>query len=383
MYTLAKIGGPGGPTVTPYMVAANEKFLDTHELTFSVDQSYAQILEVGTPILFTWFPDIEFILTSVTMNNNTCDLKALSTESVLKQRPAVPDVRSTEWREAEWPDGWEFGDKLNDAATIPIKDVLEEVWLRSTKWYQESGFNQGPVDMVSTLQHDFNSGVTGNLAYYSVDGSLFETMRELISMSTTRARLRTIRTDSADDYRIRFLTEPCRDRVRSIRIDNFRSEVKSVRTNIDITDQPSIIVRSNEDIVSVSELYSPVRNYVTMDLVESSDFDLSDFELDKTRHNQLVYSPYSDLTNGYTVEFEFHGELDLTGTKPGDTVTIDSNHPRPSWVPEELMISEIVRTYDHLGYREYPLLTTVPAVYGRDNVVTERIKGSIRNYNAN
>ena len=383
MYTLAKIGGPDGPTVTPYMVAANEKFLDTHELTFSVDQSYAQILEVGTPILFTWFPDIEFIITSIGINNNTCDLKCLSTESILKNRPAVPDVRSLEWRDAEWPDGWYFGDELNDVARIPIRDVLDTVWDRSTKWYQESGYNTGPVDLVSQLGYDFSRGITGNLGYYPVDGSLFETIQDLIGMSTTRARLRTARRDSAEDYTIRFYTEPCRDRVRSIRIENFRSEVKNIRTNIEINDRTNLIIRSNEDVVAISELYKPARNYVTMSLVESADFDMGGLELSKSRLNDLVYEPYSTMSEGYTVEFEFHGELDLSGIHPGDTVTIDSNHPRPSWIPEELMISEIVRTFDHLGYREYPLLTTVPAVYGRDNVVTNYIKNNIREFNAN
>ena len=125
------------------------------------------------------------------------------------------------------------------------------------------------------------------------------------------------------------------------------------------------------------------RNYVTMQLVEASDDDYGEGMFQRMRNQELVYDPYSSLTQGYSVEFEFHGALDLSDISPGDTVTTDSNHPRPSWITDELMVTEIVRTKDHLGYREYPLLTSVPASEGRDNASSRSIRNSIRTYNAN
>jgi hypothetical protein len=92
--------------------------------------------------------------------------------------------------------------------------------------------------------------------------------------------------------------------------------------------------------------------------------------------NDLVYTPYRNMVGGYSVEMEFHGNLDLTNIYPGDTIVVNTNHPRPSWVPEELMISEIVRTMDHTGYREYPTLVTPTASFNRDLDTTISIKNS-------
>lgn len=237
--------------------------------------------------------------------------------------------------------------------------------------------------MVYDLKCDFTEGITGSIHHYIADGTLHDCVTELISMSTTRARLLSKVHKYYSFYVVNFYTEPCQDRVRTIRISDLRSDVRSIKTSIDISDIPTTVIRANEDGVSQSTLYHPVRHYVTIETAESDDDSLGDMALVRSRFNQLVYEPYSNLAQAYAVEFEFHGELDLSGLKPGDTVITDSTHPRPDWVPEELMITEIVRTFDHLGYREYPLLTTAPAVYGRDNSVTSTIKNSIRNFNAN
>lgn len=379
MYTIAQLGGPNGLTVVPHMVAANERYLNTHELTFSLAASYAQVLRLGLPVLFSWFPDKEFLLTGVSINESSCDVTCMSTEYILNQRPAVPDVKSTGWKSDEYPNGWEFGDELDDVATVPIVDILSEVWDRSTKWYAESAYNDG-TDLVASLTGDFSRGIVGNVNHYVADGSLFEVVQDLMSLSTQRSRLSTRRVDQFDDYSISFYTEPCADRVRSIRVNNFRSDVKNVKTSMSLNDQPSVVLRSNEDGVAKSKLYTPIRNYVTMSIAEGNDDALSQIEFEKSKLSQLVYEPYQSMASNYTIEFEFHGELDLQGVYPGDTVTTDSTHPRPSWITDELMITEIVRTHDHLGYREYPLLTTVPASYGRDNTVTNTIKSSITDY---
>ena len=383
MLTTVTFGSLSGLRLKPTMVAANEKYLSPDELTFSIPEAYAGDIAIGMPVFFSWFPDIEFLITSIDIGDSTCDLRCFSTEKILDQRPAVPNIRSTGWKEAEYPDGWDFGDPEDTTDRIDIQETLDEIWEFSTTWYQSSGYNQGPIDLVSHLDCDFTRGITGSIHHYVADGTLYDCATELISMSTTRARLLSKINPVSDYYIVTFYTEPCQDRVRSFRISDFRSEVRSIKTSIDISDIPSTVIRANEDGVSQSTLYYPVRNYVTIETSESDDDSLGDMALVRSRLNQLVYEPYSNLAQAYTVEFEFHGELDLSGLKPGDTVLIDSTHPRPNWVPEELMITEIVRTFDHLGYREYPLLTTVPAVYGRDNTVTSEIKDTIRNFNAN
>ena len=383
MYTMIYLGGISGIQLEPITVAANEKFNGVHDFTMTIPEAYAPDLELGMPILLSWLPDVEFILMGMDIDNNICDLRCSSTEAILSQRPAVPDVRSTTWKDAEYPDGWVFGDEYSDVPRQPIRDVLTEVWDKSTKWYQNSGFNAGARDVTADLTADFTRGVTGNLISYNVDGSLLDVVQDLLARSTTRVRLRTTRQDTYRNYRVGFYTEPCRDRVREISMINFRTDVKSIRTSIDISDSPSVIVRSNEDVVMTSRMYHMPRNYVTMKLVEASDDDYGEGMFQQMRNQELVYEPYSSLTQGYSVEFEFHGALDLSDISPGDTVTTDSNHPRPSWITDELMVTEIVRTKDHLGYREYPLLTSVPASDGRDNAASMGIRNSIRTYNAN
>ena len=145
-----------------------------------------------------------------------------------------------------------------------------------------------------------------------------------------------------------------------------------------------MVFRSDLDNVFRSRIYTPKKPYVTFKHIESTnDDDLSDLELDKTRLDDLVYEPYSSVSEGYSIEFEFHGNMDLTNIKPGDTLTVNSHHPRPSWIPEELMISEIVRTLDHTGYREYPTLVTPPASINRDLSTTNAIKSTLQVFPGN
>lgn len=383
MLTTVTFGKPNGLRLVPSMVAANERYLQPDELTFSIPESYAGDIEVGMPVFFSWFPEMEFLIQSISIGAQTCDLVCANTETILGLRPAVPDIRSNTWKEVEYPDGWEFGDSLEDVDIVPLKTIIDEVWNKSTKWYQNSGYNTGSRDLVADFIGDFTQGITGSIYHYVVDGSLYDTILDIIGLSTTRTRLVSRMVRNTGGYTVRFYTEPCRDKVRNIRITNYRSDVRGVKTSIDISSTPNTVIRANEDGVSLSSLYTPTRNYVTINHSSAKDDDMGYSELTRSFQGDLIYNPYSELSQGYSVEFEFHGELDLTGLKPGDTVVTDSTHPRPSWIPEQLMISEIVRTYDHLGYREYPLLTPVPAVYGRDNSSTIAIKQTLRNYEAN
>src|SRR5699024_3637103 len=282
-----------GVQLEPITVAANEKFNGVHDFTMTIPEAYAPDLELGMPILLSWLPDVEFILMGMDIDNNICDLRCSSTEAILSQRPAVPDVRSTTWKDAEYPDGWVFGDEYSDVPRQPIRDVLTEVWDKSTKWYQNSGFNAGARDVTADLTADFTRGVTGNLISYNVDGSLLDVVQDLLARSTTRVRLRTTRQDMYRNYRVGFYTETCSDRVREISMINFRTDVKSIRTSIDISDSPSVIVRSNEDVVMTSRMYHMPRNYVTMKLVEASDDDYGEGMFQQMRNQELVYEPYS------------------------------------------------------------------------------------------
>lgn len=369
--------------LVPLSIATGEKYLGVHDLTFTTPTSMVSVFEPGMSVLLTWFPNKEFIIVSVDSGVDQVSVRCMSTEYILSLRPAVPDIRSTSWKQVEYPDGWEFGDPETDVEDIPIVDVLREVWTKSTKWYQQSGFNTGAVDLVSELTGTFGSEVTGTLGHYVVEGSILESIQTLIGMSTSRLRLESIRTDRSNGYDIGFKTVRCNDRVMPIRINNYRSQVKSTTSNIDLSDKASIVLRADEDGVLQSKLYTPRRNYVTISSTEGSIDNMSDLAIQKDELNELVYSPYKDMSGGYALQFEFHGELDLSGVHPGDTVTTDSTHPRPSWVPEELMISEIIRTLDQSGYREYPVLTPVPAVRSRDNSATLTIKNSIRRFDVN
>lgn len=380
MYTSISLDSWDGETVSPLTVAYNERYNDVHDMNFSVPERFAPMFDLGQSALLSWDTNKEFLITGIAVDKDTCNITTKSTEYVLDNRPAVPTVMATDWMDAEYPDGWYYGDELNDVANLDILDILKDVFLTSTSWYQHSHFaDPSQVDLVSLLGMSFGSEVEGKLAYYKVSGSILDTVTELLNFSSSRLRLTTTRTDHSSGYDITFGARKCRDRIMEILVDNYRTDVKSIRTDIDLGSTPHVVLRSDRDNVIRSVLYRPKRSYVTFDTVESSkDDDLSDLELDKSRLEDLVYEPYNKMSGGYYVEFEFHGNMDLTNVHPGDTVLVNTHHPRPAWVPEELMISEIVKTLDHTGYREYPTLVTPTASFNRDLTTTTAIKNSIQ-----
>lgn len=380
MYTSISLDSWDGETVSPLTVAYNERYNDVHDMNFSVPERFAPMFDLGQSALLSWDTNKEFLITGIAVDKDTCNITTKSTEYVLDNRPAVPTVMATDWMDAEYPDGWYYGDELNDVANLDILDILKDVFLTSTSWYQHSHFaDPSQVDLVSLLGMSFGSEVEGKLAYYKVSGSILDTVTELLNFSSSRLRLTTTRTDHSSGYDITFGARKCRDRIMEILVDNYRTDVKSIRTDIDLGSTPHVVLRSDRDNVIRSVLYRPKRSYVTFDTVESSkDDDLSDLELDKSRLEDLVYEPYNKMSGGYYVEFEFHGNMDLTNVHPGDTVLVNTHHPRPAWVPEELMISEIVKTLDHTGYREYPTLVTPTASFNRDLTTTTTIKNSIQ-----
>lgn len=380
MYTTIALDSWDGETIKPLTVAYNERFNGVHDMNFSLPERFASIFDIGQSVLLSWDSNKEFIVTGINVDRDTCNVTTKSTEYILKNRPAVPTVMATDWMDAEYPDGWEYGDKLNDIADIDILFILNDVFRTATTWYQNSHFADPlQVDLVSQLGMTFGSEVSGKLAYYKVNGNILDVVTDLLNLSENRLRLTTTRTDHSKGYDISFGSSVCRDRVLEILVDNYRTDVKSIKTSIDIGNTPYAILRSDRDNVIRSIIYRPKRPYVTFDTVESTkDDELSDLELNKERMNDLIYEPYSDMSGGYSIEFEFHGNLDLTNIFPGDTVIVNTHHPRPSWVPKELMISEIVRTLDHTGYREYPTLVTPTASFNRDLTTTTVIKNGIQ-----
>lgn len=385
MYTTISLDQWNGESITPLTVAYNERFVDAHDMNFTVPERFAPMFDIGQVVLLSWDTNKEFLVKGIAVDDHTCSITTLSTEQVLIDRPAVPNIMSTDWHEAEYPDGWFFGDDLNDIADLNVRDVLQEFWNITTQWYQNSQYAiPGIVDAVSLLESNFGTEVSGKLAYYLVDGSIMDNVKNLLNLSTNRLRLTTSREDHSNGHTITFGTEVCRDRVVEILVDNYRTDVKTIKTNIDVSDTPDMVFRSDRDNVFRSRIHTPKKSYVTFEHIKASgDDDLSDLELDKARLNDLVYSPYDSVSGGYTVEFEFHGNMDLTNIRPGDTLTVNSNHPRPSWIPEELMISEIVRTLDHTGFREYPTLVTPPASINRDLATTTTIKNTLQVFPGN
>lgn len=385
MYTTISLDRWDGETITPLTVAYNERFVDVHDMNFTVPERFAPMFDLGQVVLLSWDTNKEFLIKGISVDDTTCSITTRSTEQVLIDRPAVTDIMSTDWYEAEYPDGWYFGDDLNDIADLNVRDVLQEFWDITTQWYQNSQYAiPGIVDAVSLLESDFGTEVAGKLAYYLVEGSIMDNVKNLLNLSTNRLRLVTRREDRSDGHTITFGTQVCRDRVREILVDNYRTDVKSIRTSVDVSDMPDMVFRSDRDNVLRSRIHTPKKPYVTFKHIEApNDDDLSDPELDKARLGDLVYEPYSSVSGGYSIEFEFHGNMDLTNIRPGDTLTVNSHHPRPSWIPEELMISEIVRTLDHTGYREYPTLVTPPASINRDLSTTNAIKNTLQVFPGN
>lgn len=380
MYTSISLDSWDGETISPLTVVYNERFNKVHEMNFSVPERFAPMFDLGQAVLLSWETNKEFLITGISVDQDTCKITTKSTEYVLDNRPAVPTVMATDWTDVEYPDGWEYGDVLNDVANIDILTILRDVFRRSTTWYQNSHFaDPNKVDLTSLLGMSFGTAVEGKLAYYKVSGSVLDAVTDLLNLSTNRLRLTTTRTDHSSGYDITFGAVKCQDRIMDIFVDNYRTDVKSIRTDIDLGTTPHIMLRSDRDNVIRSVLYRPKRSYVTFDSVESTkDDDLSDLELEKSRLNDLIYEPYTSMSSGYSIEFEFHGNMDLTNVHPGDTILVNTHHPRPSWVPEELMISEIVRTLDHTGYREYPTLANPTASFNRDLTTTTAIKNSIQ-----
>ena len=183
---MAYLGGPKGTAVVPSMVSTNERYLDQHDLNFSIPEMYAPMLKYGMPVFFSWFPDIEFLLVDLSINSQTCSLKCVSTEHIFSMRPAVPEFLSTQAKADFYQEGWIFGDPDSDTADTPIRGILEEVWSKTVNNYKLA--NPTVNDKVALLQADFSAGITGNVNTYTVDGDLKSTLTALIGRSTTRCR---------------------------------------------------------------------------------------------------------------------------------------------------------------------------------------------------
>lgn len=111
----------------------SEKFQDLSEFQI-ITPTLPNYFRRGTLVKATGSDSIG-IVTSVTctIGNDgkmSYDVKGESVLGIYKHRPALPEIRSTDWHSRMHPEGWEWGDVYSDLYNISPLDILMDVWRR-------------------------------------------------------------------------------------------------------------------------------------------------------------------------------------------------------------------------------------------------------------
>lgn len=311
------------------------------------------------------------------------EVRGESPLSIFDYRPAVREILSSVSYEAEYPDGWVYGDKLeNTADVVPLQVAKELVHISDVNTYgrNELSYLSLPFTYVDTTARPVTDGRSpypgDRFQYYEVSGTIGAALDELcdkgeFGMVVMRPNpLRNWYTPTAARPLGVFFYKPIKDAYNqrstfSYLFDDIISSSSTYRL-ID-----NVYIESREDYVAIvsnaQESYNPSQRtqpegltarvvYETNDIegLDGYAYDSVDTELaDKASSGEAGLLDISAETNG---KFPFNEKNFFFNGQRKDYYLGDSVMVRTKGMALDtyVRVTSFIRTQDMNGYREYP-----------------------------
>ena len=117
------------------------------------------------------------------------EIKGESVLGIYKYRPALPELRSTDYHSRMYPDGWEWGDKFSDLYNFDPRDIALEVWARVDgdppyNRAKELDFLRTPLIMYPPLFSSESDLPARGLNHYSIgrNSTVWDVFRNLMKL---------------------------------------------------------------------------------------------------------------------------------------------------------------------------------------------------------
>lgn len=315
--------------------------------------------------------------------NQYAEIRGETPLSIFEYRPAVRKIISTTSYEAEFPDGWFYGDELDNTATVsPLQIAKELVLLSDVRHYDrdELSYLSLPFTYVDNTDRPLIEGRTtyqgDRFQYYEVTGTIGSTLDELcdkgeFGMVVMRPNYQNnFYTPTSARPLGCFFYKPIKDPVNernefSYLYDDIISSSSTYRlidnVYIECREDDVAIVSNAQDSYDPGQRTAPKGltarvSYETKDIegLDGYAYDNVDTDLSaRAAEGEVNLLDVSAETNGHfpylPKTFKFNGH------KPeyflGDSVNVRS---KGMTLSVYLRVTSFIRTQDMNGYREYP-----------------------------
>lgn len=296
------------------------------------------------------------------------DVKGENVLGIYKHRPAIPEVRSTDYFSKMYPDGWEWGDKFSDLYNISpavIFNAVSEGVDLSILRYPELSFLQLPLfhDTFSYGLKDFEFPMR-MLNYYSIgrNSTVWDVYRDLMKLGSFKIDIKRPGFYSEDfkafglDYGEEkyWITYNLEELYYDSRVTLRYGDYDAATQVIDKKDASNVVINSVDDWVYLTKsnlggrpkgLNARVRYF------ESDVKDLTEKELEMHIKDKIITETLEQSLQSSSVDLSI--QKDPYNLQPGALVRIDLPwHEEPTL----MTVTEVVQTQDSNGYRKYPRL---------------------------
>lgn len=373
---------PGDFTLTTYDVTGAQKALPRGTY-ISVDGS-GEVGIVG---------DHAFDLG--TSGTQTLTVSGKMALSVYDHRPAVPTIASTSFLDAEYPDGWEFGDVYSDDPNIHpasiIKDIIQAVdynhYGRDELVDLRTPFELNQIEYPENVPRAFYPRL---LPYYTVSRSTsvlsaITELLEIANMGIFTARPGTedlfsqhsvVKKITREGARLplylytpNFMSNDGGLHQADLAFTDYWRDYLAISEEISDAEAPTHAFSVNEDYVISTKRggYSGLNARVQLNEVNIAG-DITDLEIAEINHNSIVKEPAESVASGQSISMEVDGRYPFRPKKygyspnPNDEYFFvgDAVGYRTPWGATgsslTMRVVEFIRSMDTNGYREYPEL---------------------------
>lgn len=295
------------------------------------------------------------------------EVKGESVLGIYKYRPALPELRSTDYHSKMYPDGWEWGDKFSDLYNFNPRDIACDVWQRvdGDRPYNRTkdlDFLRTPLVMYDSSFSSESDFPSRRLNHYTIgrNSTVWDIFQNLMKLGNFM-----INTYRPGRYPTEVDPEsfPVGKRIVAA-IDSFSTknsvsisygDFDAATQTMDLKDAANVVVNSVDDWVylTTSSLggQRPTGLNARVRYFESDVKDLTEKELQMHIKDQIATETLNQFLQSATADLTFSGNK--FNKNPGTLVRVSFPWSSDITIAQ---VSEVVQTQDANGYRKYPRL---------------------------
>jgi len=311
--------------------------------------------------------------------------KGKTLDYLFTHRPCVKEIRDKTYMDAEYKNGWEFGDKDGDER-LNWMTVWKELFTVASSNYghKELDFLKLPFEPI--IYGDQIGFIWHYQVYATFDGgtSMWEAFKRIMENNNSTIRFQ------APPFAVnewwQFYPWPSdhfkcfhyrgQDRSDFIIFDTFDDSLLKGQLSVNIENVKNAVIFSNEDHTWVAKSFNAWGQYAHVSYATENMAKQSDYDWEKTVETRIYQEPYKTLSSGFNLSVEVaptSGSMKRYGT-PSDENTFDTKKRDEYWLGDLVgvqvpyftsilgvdrilaRVTEFTRIEDETGYREYPSL---------------------------